>query len=209
MAHFDISPVLTLDHCWINKADTKYNAQGLFKTEGIGSGPLVEAMKDNIKAASMAALANETAEMKPAEAKKWSLYVPFEEVEDDDGNPTGDTRFTFKQNQVIKTKDGKEKTITIEVRDSADNVVDGVNVFSGTKARIMFSMRPIKMVSTKEVGVRLDFAKVQIVELSKGSGGSMGFGAVDGGFVSSGDKASHAPASQTTEEDLGDEPVDY
>lgn len=205
MAHFVVSPVLTLDHCWINKADTKYNDQGLFKTEGIGSGPQVEAMKANIRAASQAALDAETAEMKPAEAKKWSLYVPFEEVEDDDGQPTGDTRFTFKQNQVIKTKDGKEKTITIEVRDSADNVIDDVNVFSGTKARIMYSMRPIKMVSSKAVGVRLDFAKVQVVELSRGSGGSMGFGAVEGGFVAS-DKASHAPVS---EEDLGEEPVDY
>ncbi|MCC5780561.1 hypothetical protein H7H48_15980 [Nitratireductor sp. B36] len=183
MAQFNISPSLEFLHPWINKPDTEFNENGLYHVDGLGEGPEVEALKKIITAAAEAALAEHTQEMKPGEAKKWSVYVPFEDEEDDEGNPTGRTKFTFKQNAKIKSakEESGFKDVKIEIRDSKDKVVE-VQVWSGTIGRIMFSMRPIVMVSSKQAGVRLDFAKVQIIKLKQGSASSRGFGAVEGGF---------------------------
>ena len=184
MASFHISPIGVLNHPWINKPDTKFNADGLFHTEHGVKGKPGEDLAAKIEQAAKAALAEHVQEMKPAEAKKWDLYLPFEREEDDDGNPTGTIMFSYKQNAKIKS--AKEpsgfKDVTIEVRDSKDNVID-VAIWDGSEGRIMFSMRPIVMVSTRKVGVRLDFAKVQITKLVQGGGSSRGFGAVEDGYV--------------------------
>lgn len=185
MASYHISPVGELRHPWLNRPDTKFNADGLYHTDLIISGKAAEDLARKIEEAGQAALAEHTQEMKPGEAKKWDLYVPFERLEDDEtGEPTGEISFVFKQNAKIKTKKEPSgfKEVKIELRDSKDNVVD-VNVWDGSEGRIMFTMRPIVMVSSKQAGVRLDFAKVQITKLQQGSGGSRGFGEVEDGYV--------------------------
>jgi hypothetical protein len=168
------------DYPWINKPDTKFNADGLYHT-GLDV-PLEEALPtmEKIEAAAKASLAKQTDEMTPGQAKKWSLQLPFEELEDEEGEKTGIVRFTFKQNAKIKTKDKGVKHIKIEVRDAADKIIDA-SIWGGDKGRIMFTMRDIVITSAQRAGVRLDFAKVQLVE--KGNGTSQGFGAVDGGYV--------------------------
>ncbi|WP_266031190.1 hypothetical protein [Brucella intermedia] len=183
MASFYISPIGTFRYPWFNKPDTKFNADGLFHTELHLSGKQAEELAAKIEAAAHAALAEHTQEMKPGEAKKWSLYLPFERIEDDEGNPTGDIKFDFKQNAKIPLKDGSVKDVRIELRDSKDNIIT-VPVWDGSEGRIMFTMRPITMAQAKEAGVRLDFAKVQITKLANGSGGGgRGFGEVEDGFV--------------------------
>ncbi|MNW14641.1 hypothetical protein D3C71_2129200 [compost metagenome] len=62
-------------------------------------------------------------------------------------------------------------------------------------------MRKIIMSSDKKVGVRLDFAKVQITKLVNGGGG--GFGAVEGGYVSEG-TASQAGPDESGEDEGGE-----
>jgi hypothetical protein len=173
---FNISPRGPFLHPWINRPDTKYNEDGLFHVDQVVSGEPGRKLADRIKAAAEKALAEHVDEMKPAEAKKWSLYLSDEELEDDDGNSTGDIKFAFKQNRVIPLKDGGTKTVDIEIRDAKDNIVDA-KVFGGTEGRIMFSMRPIVMQQAKEVGVRLDFFKVQVIKMAERKGA--GFGAVD------------------------------
>jgi hypothetical protein len=205
MAKYHISPVGPFIHPWLNKPDTKFNADGLFHTDQRLSGDPAEKLADKIEAASLAALQEHVQEMKPGEAKKWKLYVPFERVEDDEGNPTGDIIFSYKQNAKIPSKKEPSgyKDVKIELRDSKDNVID-VAVWNGSEGRVMFSMRPIVMVSSKEVGVRLDFAKVQITKLASGSGGGgRGFGEVEDGFVA--DEEDHGFGSQGTDEDQGGE----
>ncbi|CAH0338385.1 hypothetical protein [Rhizobium sp. CECT 9324] len=190
MAKYHISPVGPLIHPWLNKPDTKFNSDGLFHTDQRLSGDAAEKLAAKIEAACVAALQEHTQEMKPGEAKKWKLYVPFERIEDDEtGEPTGDVVFSYKQNAKIPSKKETSgfKDVKIELRDSKDNVID-VSVWNGSEGRVMFSMRPIVMVSSKEVGVRLDFAKVQITKLASGSGGGgRGFGEVEDGFVADGE----------------------
>lgn len=207
MSKFLISPAGPLVHPWLNKADTKYNADGLYHTDLDASGPEAEATAAKIEAAAVAYLQEYTQEMKPGEQKKWSIYLPFERVEDDDGNPTGVIRFTFKQNaKITYQKDGQtiHKDVQIELRDSKDQVID-VPVFGGTIARVMFSMRGVTTASTKQAGVRLDLAKVQIIKLQKGGGNSQGFGEVEGGYEADSSQVSfNQPSSSGDGEPTGE-----
>jgi hypothetical protein len=197
------SPIGEAIHPWLTKPDTKFNPDGLFKTRLAVEGALAATMKEEITKASDEALQRhiETKEMKPVEAKKWSAYYPFEDETDEDGNPTGRTIFQFKQNAKIRLADGSEKKFVIGLRDSQDKVVKkGVNIFDGTKLRVMYKPRDIVMTGLKQVGVRLDFSMVQIIELSKG-GGSKGFGAVDGGGFTADEAPDH--------NDQGSEDAEY
>lgn len=189
MAKFYLTPIGTLVHPWINTPDTKYNTNGLYHVDVDASGPEAENLAKIIEAASLAHLQQfiEAKKMKPGEAKKWSVYLPFERLEDDDGNPTGVIRFNLKQNAKIPSKapdavDGF-KEVKIEIRDSANNIID-VPVFHGSEGRAMFTMRGVEAAATQKAGVRLDLAKVQITKLVSGGVRDAGFDVVEGGYVS-------------------------
>jgi len=201
MAQYHIGPVGPFTHPWINKADTKFNADGLYTVDQSVTGKPAESLAAKIEGAAQAALNDHTADMKPSEAKKWSLYVPFERVEDDEsGEPTGEVIFNFKQNAKIKLRDGSTKDVKIELRDAKDKVIDA-QVFSGSEGRVLFSMRPIVMTSSKQVGVRLDFAKVQVTKLQQGGGASRGFGEYEGGYVAEGKDQSFGEAGDVPDEE--------
>lgn len=199
MATIFLSPIGEFEHPWINKPDTKFNDDGLFKVDLILSGKDAQELKRKIDGASLAALNEHIDTMPPGKAKKWSAYHPYEEVEDDEGNLTGEIKFFFKQNRIINLRDGGTKEVSIEVRDSQDKVIE-VNIFGGSEGRIMFSTRAITMQSAHQVGVRLDFYKVQITKLAKSSSGGKGFGAVEGGYQSEAEDAGFG----STDEDAGD-----
>lgn len=205
MASYHISPVGEFRHPWFNRPDTKFNADGLYHSDHIVSGKAAEDLASKIEQSAQAALAEHVQEMKPGEAKKWSLYVPFERLEDDEGSPTGEIAFTYKQNAKIPSKKEPSgyKEVKIELRDSKDNVID-VSVWDGSEGRIMFTMRPIVMVSTKQAGVRLDFAKVQITKLKQGGGGGRGFGEVEDGFVADEKERGFGDADRGGEDEGGD-----
>lgn len=180
MAKFFIGPIGEFIHPWVNKPDTKFNADGLFQTGHIVSGPEAEELADKIEAASKTALAEHIDGMKPGEAKKWNLYLPFERLEDDEGEPTGQIQFNYKQNAKITKKNKEVVDVRINIVDADAEPTDAL-VFNGAEGRVSFSMRPIVMSSAREVGVRLDFAGVQVTKLAPRKSSS-GFGKVEGGF---------------------------
>lgn len=151
------------------------------------SGAKAQKFKEEVDAQSQAYFDEITAEMTAGEKKKWSIYYPYEVLEDDEGNPTGDIVFHFKQNETIRLRDGTTKKVKIGIQDSAGKDMHKP-LFPGTELRAMFAYRGIKMVSTKQAGIRLDFSMVQVLKLGTGSGGGKGFGAVDGGYVDDGDE---------------------
>jgi hypothetical protein len=184
MAKYYLSPIGPFIHPWINKPDTEFNADGLYKVKVRAKGPPAEQLAAKIDGLAEASLQVHTQEMKPGEAKKWTRYVPYERVTDDEGQETGEIDFLFKQNAKIPSKKEPSgfKDITIAIHDSADNRID-VQVWSGSEGRVMFSTRDTVMTSSKMAGIRLDFAKVQITKLKTGGGASQGFGAVEDGYV--------------------------
>lgn len=167
----------------LNKPDSKFNAdRPLYKTGLRLEGEAAQRMKEKVDEAAQAAFDEFMEEgdgkgMTPGERKKLSVYHPYTVEEDDNGNPTGAIVFDFKQNAQIKLRDGTVKDIVIGVYDAAGKEMHKL-VRGGSEIRVNYSMRPIPMKSLKQVGVRLDFSRVQVRKLAEGNGG--GFGAVDG-----------------------------
>lgn len=186
---YNISPIGEALYPWINNADTEFNDAGVFKVDLRLTGKDAADLREDVDEKAQAGFDELTADMTAGERKKFTIYRPYEVEEDDEGNPTGAIIFRFRQNATIKLKDGTEKKVQIGVQDSEGNDTR-VAIFGGSKLRVLYSARPIKVVSSKQAGVRLDFSMVQIAELAKSSGPK--FGKIDGGFVSRKDAASEA-----------------
>jgi hypothetical protein len=181
---YRVSPVVIADHPWINKADTKYNKAGLFHLDGIldPSDPMFDDFKTFLDTEAEAAFQEIMKEVPAKDRKKWKVYKPYTEETDEADRPTGRIIVEFKQNAVIKLRDGTVKEVVIGIHDAKDRPVD-VPIFSGTELRVLYKPRVIKVASGNMAGVRLDFAKVQIIKLAeKTGGGGQGFGEVEGGW---------------------------
>jgi hypothetical protein len=168
------SPIGTAIHAWVNKPDTAFNnADGVFKVTLRLSGKKAAEFKTSIDGYAAEMLNNHIAEMTPKEAKKWTSYLPYEIVEDDDGNPTGEIDFEFKQNAIIRNKDGEERPISITIKDREDEPTDMI-VYAGSLVRVAFRPRKITTPAGNQVGPRLDFSIVQVAQQAKRSGPKMG-----------------------------------
>ncbi len=180
---YSLSPFFETLHPHFNKADTKFNAEGLFHSKLIGEGPEAEELANDLEAQSDAALAAyfEEKAIPKGEQKKWTPYYPFEREEHPEtGERTGRIIFEVKQNATIRLKDGTTKSVTIGLYDAAGKPMTAP-IWSGSIVRVFWAGRIIPMVGQKRVGVRLDFSQVQVKQLAKsGSGGGSAFGAVDG-----------------------------
>lgn len=205
------SPFGPVIHPHFNKPDDKFNKENPpFHGDLALEGADADAYKALIDAESQKAYDDfmengDGSKLSPGAKKKWGLYVPYEEEEDKDGNPTGRTLFSFKQNSVIRTADGK-KTIEIGIYDAENEAVSDV-VTHGSIVRIRHSFRPIVLKTNQQVGVRMDFSMVQIKELAQGGGsGGHGFGSVEGGY-----KGRHAsePAPEGDSSSGEDDNSDY
>lgn len=185
-SRYFISPLGDFVFPWVNKADTKFNADGLYHADLDVPLDVARPTMDKIEAAAQASLDRHLDTMTAGQKKQWSLLLPFEELVDDEtGEPTGIVRFSFKQNAKIKTKDGSVKEVSIEVRDAANEIVE-TPVWGGDSGKVMFTMRDIVVSSTKKAGVRLDFAKVQLIKKAKSGMSDAGFEEVEGGYVAGG-----------------------
>lgn len=175
-----LSPFGAARHPWLNKPDTKYNADGLFKVE-LEIGPSKEAddWAEGIQAEAQKAFDELSQELTVADRKKYTLYVPVERAVDDQGNETGAWLAHFKQNALIKLRDGTEKAVKIGIKDASGTKDVRKPVFGGSEIRIMYCPRAVKVASARQIGVRLDFASVQVRKLNSGGGGGT-FGSVEG-----------------------------
>lgn len=198
------SPLGVAVYPHITKPDTKFNDDGLFKVSLRLEGKDAETMKARLDAAAEAAFKDfmengDGADLKPGEQKKFSVYKPYVEEEDDEGNPTGSILVQFKQNAVIKLRDGTVKHVQIGIYDADNKPAPNVDIWGGSVIRVKFAMRDIVMKSLKQVGVRLDFSLVQVKKLATGGQGDSGFDAIEdedafrvgdeGGFSEEGSKS--------------------
>ena len=77
------------------------------------------------------------------------------------------------------------------MKDSQNNDMERAP-FSGSTIRVQYAPRVFVMQSLKKIGVRLDFAGVQVLKLAESGGGVGNFGTVEDGYVTS-PKAAAAP----------------
>lgn len=167
------------------RADAAYEAAKAKLQEQIDSGEL--------KGKKLAAAKKELEEV--------VVHYPFEDEFSDDGEATGNIILKTSAHAEFKDKKGNVKPIRINVFDSQGQQVKPVpSIWGGSKLRLALDINPYHMPATHMAGVSLRLSGVQIIELETGSGASaesMGFGAVDGGYVSSGDEGN------TGSEDFG------
>lgn len=162
----------------LNEPDAKFNPESpLFKTGLRLTGEAAQKMKALVDDEAEAAFADyfESGDGKKLSDKQradWKVYRPYEEDEEGDG-----IVFDFKQNAIIKMRDGTVKHIEIGIYDATGKEMHKL-VRGGSEIRVNYTLRPITMKSLKMVGVRADFGRVQVKTLSEGNAG--GFGAVDG-----------------------------
>lgn len=168
----------------LNAADSKFHPDNpVFKTKLILKGDAAQAMKARVDGELDAAFTafledpEQGGKLSPADRKKWSKHPPYVEEEDDQGNLTGRIVFEFKQNERIRLKDGTVKNIVIGLYDAAGKEMHKL-VTGGSEIRVNYSMRAYPIKATKQIGLRLDFGRVQVKTLAERSSG--GFGAVEG-----------------------------
>lgn len=204
---------------YLNRPDTKFDADGVFKTDFKVSGDEAQFIIDLINEAQKEAEAE--AKKKAADAKKKGKKVtpkaadlPFFEACDDEGNETGEVVFRFKSKASgVSKKTGKRWKRTIPLFD-AKGKPSKASVYGGSTLIIAFTAEP--WVNPKcEFGVKLQLEAVQIIELVSGSGGNrnasaFGFGEEDGYEASDEDDTedTEGDGEDTESEDDGDEDED-
>jgi hypothetical protein len=175
-------------HIHVNKADKgipgKFETNPTFKVDLELDGEEALKFKELVDAQAEAAfeaykLTEAYEKMAPKARRELTVFRPYEEEEDEEGNKTGKIIFDFRQNERIKLKDGTFKVIKMGIYDAKGKEMTKL-VRSGSELRVKYSFRPIKAPTTPpQYGVRLDFMGVQVRKLAEGTGG-IGFGAVDG-----------------------------
>lgn len=185
-------------YVWVNKPDTKFDDDGVYKVSLILEGVAAESLQSDIDDAVDAAWDEKTSDLTAAKIKKLTKAYPYEDEVDDDGNETGRMVFKFKQNAVINSKKKGRIEVKVPVFDAKGKPSKAI-VYSGSTLKVSFSMRSYLMESSKSVGVTMDLNAIQVLKLVSGSGGgnadSYGFGEEDG--YDSSDEAGSEFADET------------
>ena len=181
-----LTPVGTASYPYLVNPDTKFNPEGEYKVSLLLSesdaAPLIKLidgkMEENFNAVKE--------EAKGPKAKKAVKMAdpPYSNVEDEEGDETGEIKINFKQRAVItRKKDKKKFPMTVSLFDAK-----GVQFFpksyvgGGSQIKVAFEIIPFytKLIGA---GVSLRLRAVQILELVEGVGAtaeSDGFGEEEG-----------------------------
>lgn len=164
----------------------------------------IEGLVDEQHAAAM------EAEKNPAKRKKLSKCVPWEDIYDDEGEPTGQIQLKIKHHKVIRYKkagqdasfewtpalyDGQRNFIPVDQREPLKKL------WSGTKGRVAVELVPYTMASTQTSGVSLRMSAVQLTHMAFGgqpSADALGFEADGEAFVA-------PPPAQFGDDEDGDD----
>ena len=175
-----VTPAGTLSWPWIGKPDTRYNPEGVYKSDFI---------INEEQAKPLMALCEEVFVAEFGAAKLKKARMPFEEEVDEAGNPTGNIKFKFKSSRQPKLYDAKGKQIARTIQ-----------VASGTLAKVATALKPYA--TGINTGVTMYLNDVQILELVEFGGGGTKFKAEEGfDFV---DEGGSDVAEPSTADESGD-----
>lgn len=164
----------------LKEPDMKFNPEGVFSVT-----MRFEAMTDELKKLieKLEAIQDKAFDEAVSEANamnKKKIHKADLYLEDDEGN----VYLKFKQNAVIKKKDGSTANVKLAHFDSKGKPVD-VNVGRDSVIRLSFTATPYFMQSTKTVGLSLRPVAVQVIKLNEFGGNSAedyGFSAEEEGY---------------------------
>lgn len=207
------TPAGTAQYPWLNKPDTKFDADGVYKTnlilsaedfnapnKKLGGKSLQQVLTDAVEAK----MAETLAELPKAAASKVKTADVYEDELDDQGEPTGNVKLHFKLKAKVTVKSsGKTFEQKPTLVDSKNKVIDDI-IYGGSTIKLSFSPIPYYMASTKTVGVSLRMIAVQVLDLVSRGGGDTGFDVEDGYVGESPAPAAPRFESSTDEDESGD-----
>jgi len=190
------TPRVTGIYPWLQKADTKFNAEGEFRVRGRAPtgdwAPLLAQLQPILDTYVQAEKDKVDAKVNPEKAgkmKKAKVCPIFKDVIGTDGEPTGERDGNFKMKAVItyKEKDGSptSKNMRPQVWD-AKGTVTKKNPWSGSILRVLFFPMPYFSAKDYEFGLSLKMIGVQIIKLVEASAmtaADYGLEVVEDGFT--------------------------
>ncbi len=188
---------------WLNKPDTKFKAEGLYKVDleidADTAEPLIRQFEDmraqEMKAAQKA--------LKGKKAKEADL--PIQPKLDEDGNETG--LFILRAKMIasgVSKKTGKQWSRAVPIFDTKGKPANP-QIFGGSE--IILGIAPKAWSNPKgECSVTCYLEGVQVIKLSQGSGGAsaaaLGFGAVEGGYSADDDASDEVSEEEASNYDF-------
>jgi len=169
---------------WINKPDTKFNADGEFRLKlRVSEDDAATIIKQLDKAhadAVVEAKAKLKAEGKPTKNMKIADKPYTLELDKETEEPTGHVLINFKQKAKGKNKTtGEEFTRTIPIWDATGKNKVTKNVFGGSEGKVAYEIQPYYTAQVG-AGISLRLKQVQVLKLVAGNGEQSAFGAEEG-----------------------------
>lgn len=175
----------------VQKADTKFNAAGVYSTGLIIPAAKCADLCAVLDAAAEEAYSNATNDPKKvaaAKAKKKTITKndPYLPEVDAEGNETGNIVFKFKTNASAEVN-GETKHFKPFLCDAANPpkpIVADINMYSGSVIKVNFSPAPYYNDANAQAGVSCRLNGVQVIRLVKGgyNAETFGFTAEEEGF---------------------------
>lgn len=190
-----VTPAVTVKWIDIAKPNYKFDKLGTYSVDVKFTEEQANEFRKVLDALHEEAKASVLSEEKnPSKVKQLEKYRDreyFKPDTDKDGDETGDFVLKFKSNAAYIDKKTEE---TVERRppavvDAARNKIENrERVGRGSTVKVAFTVRPYAMSSSKEIGMSLNLAAIQVLELKEfnGSDGTDAFD-VEEGFTGSGD----------------------
>jgi hypothetical protein len=222
------TPVGVFVYPKLNTPDTKFKAEGVYSVKLRVPADEAEAFKANyLKAREVAAEAQKQAlkdelaaatdgkvkaKLKKALAEFKDIGQPFEDVVDDEGEPTGDVLIKVQMKASYKDKKtGKDKALKPDFFDATGKQLKvAPTIWGGTEGCVAGVFSPF-FNAKNEFAFSLRMQAVQIIKLVSEGGGNRdasgyGFGAQEGGFEGSDEAGEEAPFQDHTGDDATGEP---
>lgn len=216
----------------LNAPDTKFKAEGEYSTKlrleesaAADFRAKYDAFYAQAKEATLAELkqklteatdGKEKAKLKKSISEFKETAAPFEDVVDDDGDPTGEVLVKIKMKaSYTDKKTGKVKNLKPDIFDAAGKQLKAVpEIWSGTEGYVAGDFNAW-FNAKNEFGVSLRLGGVQIIKLASKGGArdaaAYGFGSQEGGYsASEEDENEHGFQDQSNEDgDPRPDPDDF
>ena len=184
---------------YIFSPDTKYNPDGDFKLKFRAKGDAALRLQEKVDSLVKQSLEKAKEENKGKKIKQ--AEPPYQEVYNDNDEPTGELEFSFKQKAVIPTKNGPMKKRVMVVDAKGNTITEQLKVGNGSVVKVAFDPN-LYFTPTAGAGVSLRLTGVQIIELKEyESGNSLGFGEEEGYEFSNNKNGSQNATEEDNEEE--------
>lgn len=209
-----ITPIGVAVYPHLTKPDTKYKAEGEYRTKlkydgstAEGIRPKLEKWQDEAFEKFKDALEKDGKKAKSKSLKKAEL--PLKPETDEDGDETGAFLLNAKRTATgVSKKTGETWKAKIEFADALGRKVSpkGLSIWSGSELRLAVTVFGWYGAKDNEVGVSFDIDGVQIKSLVAGGGREVSFDAVDeSGWTPSDSEDEPDSADEDEGEDAGDD----